>query len=72
MSSILAIIFPVFGLILAGWLCRRLRVLGPAAAAELGRFVVWLALPAMLFLSMAKADWRQLYQPAFTATFAIP
>ncbi|RMX11668.1 AEC family transporter [Vandammella animalimorsus] len=71
MSSILAIIFPVFGLILAGWLCRRLRVLGPAAAAELGRFVVWLALPAMLFLIMAKADWRQLYQPAFTATFAL-
>ncbi|RMX08894.1 AEC family transporter [Corticibacter populi] len=71
MSDTISIIFPVFGLILAGVVCRRLDVLGPAAASELNRFVVWLALPAMLFLAMAQADWQALYQPGFIATVAL-
>lgn len=70
-ASIFAIIFPVFGLILAGYVCRRLQVLGPASATELNRFVVWLALPAMMFQNVAKADWESLLQPAFTAAFAL-
>ncbi|WP_425293593.1 AEC family transporter [Lampropedia puyangensis] len=70
MSLVFSIIFPVFGLIFAGYACRRIGLLGPAAAAELNRFVVWLALPAMLFQIMVKAQWSALYQPAFTAAFA--
>ena len=71
MSSTIEILLPVFGLIAAGFLCRRRGVLGPAAASELNRFVVWLALPALLFQIMAHASWHQLYQPAFVATFAL-
>lgn len=70
MALVFAIIFPVFGLVLAGYVCRRLNVLGPASASELNRFVVWLALPALLFQIMAKAQWSNLYQPGFTASFA--
>lgn len=65
-AFVFSIIFPVFGLVLAGYSCRRLGVLGPASATELNRFVVWLALPALLFQIMAKADWSTLYQPGFT------
>jgi malonate transporter len=69
--STLQILLPVFGLVLAGFACRRRGVLGPSAASELNRFVVWLALPALLFDVMAHATWQQFYQPAFVAAFAL-
>src|ERR1700722_14928940 len=71
MVSTLEILLPVFGLIFAGFVCRRRGLLGPTAASELNRFVVWLALPALLFDIMAHATWHQLYQPAVVATFAL-
>ncbi|MFL6703877.1 MAG: AEC family transporter, partial [Paraburkholderia graminis] len=63
MLATLEILLPVFGLIFAGFACRRRGVLGPNSASELNRFVVWLALPALLFDTMARATWEQLYQP---------
>ena len=71
MLSTLEILLPVFGLIFAGFVCRKLGLLGTSAESELNRFVVWLALPALLFDIMAHATWHQLYQPAFVATFAL-
>ncbi|HEY1609056.1 MAG TPA: AEC family transporter [Paraburkholderia sp.] len=71
MLSTVSILLPVFGLILAGFASRRFGVLGPAAASELNRFVVWLALPALLFHILAHATWHELYQPAFLAAFGI-
>lgn len=71
MLSVLDILLPIFALILAGFICRRRGILGPQAASELNRFVVWLALPALLFDTMAHATWQQLNQPAFIAAFAI-
>jgi malonate transporter and related proteins len=71
MLATLEILLPVFGLIFAGFACRRRGVLGPNSASELNRFVVWLALPALLFDTMAHATWHQLYQPAFVATFSL-
>jgi predicted permease len=54
--SSLQILLPVFGLVFAGFACRRRGVLGPSAASELNRFVVWLALPALLFDITAQRD----------------
>ncbi|MFL9861541.1 AEC family transporter [Paraburkholderia madseniana] len=71
MLATLEILLPVFGLIFAGFACRRRGVLGPNSASELNRFVVWLALPALLFDTMAHATWQQLYQSAFVAAFSI-
>ncbi|MBV8224561.1 MAG: AEC family transporter [Verrucomicrobia bacterium] len=71
MSSTLQILLPVFGLVLAGFACRRCGVLGPSAASELNRFVAWLALPALLFDITAHATWQRLYQPAFVAAYAL-
>ncbi|WP_179405316.1 AEC family transporter [Burkholderia guangdongensis] len=70
MLSTLEILLPVFALIFAGFACRRRGLFGPHAASELNRFVVWLALPALLFHTMAHATWAQLYQPAFIAAFS--
>jgi len=69
MLSAASILLPVFGLILAGFACRRFGVLGPTAASELNRFVVWLALPALLFDILAHATWRELDQPGFVYAF---
>ncbi|MCG1055370.1 AEC family transporter [Mycetohabitans sp. B5] len=71
MLSTLGILLPVFALIFAGFVCRRRALLGPTAASELNRFVVRLALPALLFDITAHSDWAQLTNPALVATFSV-
>jgi len=71
MLSTLNIVLPIFALILAGWLARKLKILGENALSELNRFVVYLALPALLFDIIATAKWDSLAQPEFILTFAI-
>ncbi|KMS59303.1 transporter [Novosphingobium barchaimii LL02] len=71
MTSILAIVLPIFALIFAGWLVRRIGVMGPQASSELNRFVVYLALPALLFDIVAGSSWKDLWQLHFVAVFTI-
>ena len=66
-----AILAPIFALIALGYACRRVRVFGPNAYVELNRFVVCLALPALLFDIVAHVTLRQFGQPGFLAAFAI-
>ena len=54
MLAIFNIVFPIFSLIFLGWMCRKRRILSAGAASELNRFVIWLALPALLFDSMSR------------------
>jgi malonate transporter len=70
-TPLLTIVLPVFGLIFAGYACRKLNKLGADAASEHNRFVVYLALPALLFDIMAKTPRSMLDQPAFIAAFGI-
>jgi predicted permease len=67
----LGVVLPVFGLILLGYLCRRGKVLGPASMTELNRFVVWVALPALLFDIMANTRWSTLWQPGFVLAYGL-
>src|ERR1700750_3331685 len=71
MLSMLTIVLPLFALIFAGWIARRTGVLGPQAATELNRFVVYLALPALLFDIVAHADWADIWKPGFIAAFGL-
>ena len=57
MNAAFDVVLPVFALIGLGFLCRRTKVLGPAAVGEINRFVVWLAQPALLFGITANAHW---------------
>ncbi len=61
MLSTLLIVLPIFALVFAGWLTRRIGVLGPNATTELNRFVVYLALPALLFDITSHAHWSDLW-----------
>jgi malonate transporter len=65
------IVLPIFALIFAGFLCRRANILGPNATSELNRFVVYLALPALLFDIMAHTTWQAIWQPRFIAAFTL-
>jgi predicted permease len=65
------VVLPVFALIFAGWLARRVGVLGPHATTELNRFVVYLALPALLVDIVAHARWSDVWQPGFIAAFGL-
>jgi len=70
MSSVVNVVLPVFAMILLGYLCRRSGRLGPTAASELNRFVVWLGLPALLFKITATSHWAVVWQPGFVAAFS--
>ena len=71
MLSVLSIVAPVFALIASGYGARRLGVIGLAAVSELNRFVIYLALPALLFDVMAHAEASDLAQPGFIAAFGL-
>lgn len=71
MLSIIVMVLPIFVLVFAGFLFSRLNFFGPTFASEFNRFVVYLALPALLFDIMANATWTDLYQPGFIATFTL-
>lgn len=65
MLTVLAAVLPLFGVIAAGAALGRWRGLGDAAVAALNTYVVWLALPALLFDFVAEADWASIDQPRF-------
>ena len=52
MLSILTIVTPVFGIILAGWMSARFRYLSEQAGRFLAEFAFKVAMPALLFRAM--------------------
>jgi malonate transporter len=65
MKPVIDSVVPLFALILTGYLCGRRGVLGVAATESLNKFVVWLALPALLFQAVAEVRWAEVNQPGF-------
>jgi predicted permease len=61
------VVIPIFALIFVGFGCRRSQLLGANATSELNRFVVILALPALMFDITAHMRWATFYQPGFIA-----
>ena len=62
MSSVLTTILPVFGLIALGFVCARTKFIGTAAGQGLSQVVFNLAMPALLFRTVAVID-RQSLSP---------
>jgi malonate transporter and related proteins len=69
-APIVDVILPVFALILAGYVAGRRGLLGPASSEALNRFVYWMALPALLFVSMARVPVADVFNLPFLAAFA--
>src|SRR3546814_244207 len=76
MLSTALVILPVFLIILAGYVSRKTGLLGETASSELNRFVVWLALPCLMFEVVATTDWQAVWHTGFVivslaGTFAV-
>lgn len=61
--TILGALFPVFGLILIGYVCGRYDILGERAFEVLNRFVIAITLPILTFRSIAHMDPESLAVP---------
>ncbi|MBB4183531.1 hypothetical protein GGE07_000144 [Sinorhizobium terangae] len=59
MSDIFLNVLPIFVLILTGWLVVRLGYLNPAVGDALGDFVFRIAVPVLLFRTIAEADFKE-------------
>ncbi|UCE30162.1 MAG: AEC family transporter [Burkholderiales bacterium] len=71
MSAIFAVTTPFFALVLCGYLAARGRVLAAGAVPALNGFVLWFALPAMLFRFAANSPFASLVDPPVFATYAL-
>jgi predicted permease len=69
MYAVVTAALPVFALILAGWLAGRKELLGPAGSDVLNRFVIYLALPALLFRAMSQARLADLAHAGYIVSF---
>ena len=70
MTPLLNVALPVFGIILAGWIAGRFGLLGENSSEALNSFVYWIALPALLFGSMAKVPAADVLNGPFLLAFA--
>jgi len=71
-QAILNVAFPIFGVILAGYLAGRFRILGGASTAALTAFVSTFALPVLFFGTLARTPVAAVLDPALIAGFGIP
>jgi predicted permease len=71
MQAILAVTVPFFALVLCGYLAAQRRVLPEAAIPGLNAFVLFFALPCMLFRFGASMPFWQLINPALIAVYAL-
>ncbi|MEI7713494.1 MAG: AEC family transporter [Rhodospirillales bacterium] len=71
MLAVFSIAMPVFALILTGWLAGRTRLLGADSTEAMNLFVVWLALPAVLFRAMAQIHPADLLNVGLLASFGL-
>lgn len=71
MTAVIGTVSPIFALIAVGFGFARWRRLGPDTVALLNGFVVWLALPALLFRAVAVAPVSELWQPGFLLAFSV-
>lgn len=69
MRAVLNAALPLFALILTGYLCGRFGVFSRLATGILNRFAVYLALPALMFLAMARFTPGQEGQSGFALAF---
>ncbi|MFI5030384.1 MAG: AEC family transporter [Reyranellales bacterium] len=71
MQAIFNVALPIFGVILAGLLAGRWRILGGEATAALNAFVSYFALPVLFFGTLARTPVRAVLDPQLMLGFSI-
>lgn len=65
MQALIDVTLPIFGIMLAGYLAGRFRLLGQDSTAALNGFVYFIALPALFFKAMAGAPFSDIFDGPF-------
>lgn len=71
MEAVVNVVLPVFAIILAGYACGRLRLLGQGGSEALNGFVYFAALPALFFGSLAKVELSQIFNWPYLIAFLL-
>lgn len=69
METLLNVSLPFFGLIFTGYAAGRGKLITAQAHLGLNAFVIWFALPAMLFVKMSSAPVLEAFDPKFVAVY---
>ena len=59
------VIIPIFILLALGYLAVKLNVLAKALVEVIGSFVIKIALPVLMFQSLASKDFSEIWLPDF-------
>lgn len=70
METLLNVSLPFFGLIFIGYFAGYSRLITAQAYLGINAFVIWFALPAMLFVKMSQAQVFENFDPRFVATYS--
>ena len=71
MLDILSITGPIYFVIALGWAAVRRGLFAPDDLRVLGRFVLNLALPALLFNALARRPVREILEPVYLIAYAV-
>ncbi len=71
MSQILTITFPIYAAIAIGYLIVKRGWFGQSDMRTLGKYVLDIALPALLFNAMASRDFAEVFHPGYMLVFAL-
>lgn len=69
MGPILNVVFPIFAIMAAGYAAGYFRVLGSPSSEALNRFVYFIALPALFFVSMARVSLEEAFNLPFLGAY---
>ncbi|MEZ5834052.1 MAG: AEC family transporter [Dongiaceae bacterium] len=71
MQAVVNVVIPVFAIVLAGYACGRLRLLGTGGSEALNGFVYFAALPALFFGSLAKVELSQIFNWPYLSAYLL-
>ncbi|MHA7879608.1 MAG: AEC family transporter [Saccharospirillum sp.] len=71
MLSVVQTIAPIFGVMAIGYLAIKTTLIPKAAVSLLGRFVLFLALPALIFTTLAQTDVGGLIEPLYLLSYGL-
>jgi predicted permease len=69
MQVVINVALPVFAIMLSGFLAGRLHLLDDAASYAINQYVYWFALPAVLFISLARTPLADVLNVSFLCVF---
>jgi len=68
-EAIINVVAPVFGIILTGYLAGCFKLLGEESSQAINRFVYYISLPVLLFVSMARVEANEILNWNFIGAY---